>query len=380
MGQQVTVWGVMAKNWKVSRRDGSVHYVIIECENIDQCNNSLILQSLEKLESMIREAEKSSGHGRGRQRNQHFRQDYRGLQQSRSPGSRPGLSSDAGNRNERSTGRGDSLRGDESGAAGSRNRGRNERDSRERERRRDRGSSERDRGRDRDSSERDSRRDSREKEQRRDRDSGERDRRRDRDSSERDRRRDRDSRERDEQRGRDRHERDGRRDRNSRERDAEDRKERGEHDGRDSGPSATAAADGDRLAGKRRFARPKNDSDSDNEPPRPKRTFMKPNEDADNFRNKSSGSSASSLKGRFAKPVDSDEDDHSHSRKHELPVDRGTREWGDRSRSRGGAGGGWKKPGYKKEERNSEKRSSQRDGRHRKYSESDSESDHKKSG
>ena len=31
MGQQVTVWGVMAKNWKVSRRDGSVHYVIIEC-------------------------------------------------------------------------------------------------------------------------------------------------------------------------------------------------------------------------------------------------------------------------------------------------------------------------------------------------------------
>ena len=78
---------------------------------------------------------------------------------------------------------------------------------------------------------------------------------------------------------------------------------------------------------------------------------MKPNEDADNFRNKSSGSSASSLKGRFAKPVDSDEDDHSHLRKHELPVDRGTREWGDRSRSRGGARGGWKKPGCKKEER-----------------------------
>lgn len=326
-------------------------------------------QSLEKLESMIREAEKTSGHGRGRQRNQHFRQVYRGHQQSRFPGSRPGLGSDTGNRNERSTDRGDSLRGDESGAAGSRNRGRNERDSREREQRRDRGSSERDRGRDRDSSERDSRRDSREKEKRRDRDSGERDR-----------RRDRDSRERDGQRGRDRHERDGQRDRNSRERDAEDRKERGGRDGRDSRPSATAAEDGDRLAGKRRFARPKDDSDSDNEPPHPKRTFMKPNEDADNFRSKPSGSSASTLKGRFAKPVDSDEDDHSHSRKHELPVDRGTREWGDRSRSRGRAGGGWKKPGYKREERNSEKRSSQRDGRHRKYSESDSQSDHKESG
>ncbi|KAK7495124.1 hypothetical protein BaRGS_00013534 [Batillaria attramentaria] len=92
--------------------------------------------------------------------------------------------------------------------------------------------------------------------------------------------------------------------------DGETKRDRRPRDNYGSSSSHDSHREGDRRADRPRFMRPREDGGDEREAPRSRRTFMKPGDDPDGGQRVSS---SSSLKGRFARPVDSDEEGDSSS-------------------------------------------------------------------
>nr|KAG5705361.1 hypothetical protein BaRGS_011133 [Batillaria attramentaria] len=125
--------------------------------------------------------------------------------------------------------------------------------------------------------------------------------------------------------------------------DGETKRDRRPRDNYGSSSSHDSHREGDRRADRPRFMRPREDGGDEREAPRSRRTFMKPGDDPDGGQRVSS---SSSLKGRFARPVDSDEEGDSKRPEHS----RGGDVRGGRREERGG-GGGWRKPEFKQQEK-----------------------------